>query len=141
MTRTTRTTRRGLLIGAAGLVALAGCSAQAPTPGAGSPTPRASAPGGGQLLRQRGIIHGPVNFALPAGITVTRTIDQPNVVTLVFLPGDGPAVLDYLRLHAATLGLVDLVSGNDSLVFQVDGWDGGFTTSAEIAGLTLRRLV
>ena len=127
------------MLGAAGLIALTGCSAQSTPPDGASTTPLPSAPGGGQLLRQRGITHGPVNFALPAGITITRTIDQPNVVTLVFLPGDGPTVLDYLTRHAATLGLVDLVSGDDALVFTVEGWDGGFTTSSEIAGLTLRR--
>ena len=135
-------TRRQLLLGVLGLIATAGCSAGTGGPDTNAPTtPPASAPGGGQLLRERGITHGPANFALPADVTPTRIIDQPNVVTLVFLPADGARVLDYLVMHAAALGLTKVVTGNDSLVFSVGGWDGGFTTSSDISGLTLRRQV
>lgn len=130
--------RRSVLMAAAALVALAGCSA-VPDTAQQSTTPLASAPGGGMLLREHGITHGPVNFSLPADLTITRTIDQPNVVTLVFAVSDASRVHDYLVLHAATLGLRDLTSGNGSLVFTLNGWDGGFTTSSDIAGLTLRR--
>ncbi|MGA4669452.1 hypothetical protein ACPCG0_06585 [Propionibacteriaceae bacterium Y1923] len=133
------TSRRTLLTGAAALLVLAGCSAADGTETPSSPSRLASAPAGGQLLRERGISHGPANMALPQGITVTRTIDQPNVVTLVFGPEDGRTVLDYLTLHAATLGLRDVQTGHESMVFTLDGWDGGLTTSSEIAGLTLRR--
>lgn len=98
-----------------------------------------TAPGGGQLLREHGITNGPANFALPEGLRVLRTIDQPNVVTVVIEPSDAKRTLDYLMLHAAALGLSDIETGNGSMVFRIDGWDGGFTTSSQIAGLTLRR--
>lgn len=128
-------------VGFVGLVGVAGCSAGAPGQNEASvvPMPQTRAPAGGQLLSDRGITHGPAHFSLPVGVTVTRTIDQPNVVTLVFPAEDATMVYDYLMLNAAALGLTDLTIGKDSLVFQVDGWDGGFTTSSQIAGLTLRR--
>ena len=48
--------------------------------------------------------------------------------------------LDYLRMHAAALGLTDVRTGNGSMTFRVGEWEGGFTTSADIAGLTLRKV-
>lgn len=117
---------------------LAGCSA-APSQASSRPAPATAAPAGGQLLRDRGITNGPAHFALPAGVQALRTIDQPNVVTLVFGVEDGRKVLDYLLLHGAALGMTQLRTGNQSATFEVDGWDGGFTISSEISGLTLRR--
>jgi len=76
---------------------------------------------------------------LPVDLPVSRTIDQPNVVTLVFAREDGPRVKDYLDEHRGELGLEQVRMGKASMTFVVDGWVGGLATSADIAGLTLRR--
>ena len=118
---------------------LAGCSA-APGEPERSSSAVASAPGGGQLLSERGIAHGPAGFAVPKDLVITRTIDQPNVVTLVIERREAQRTLDYLRMHAAALGLTDVRTGNGSMTFRVGEWEGGFTTSTDIAGLTLRKV-
>lgn len=131
---------RGLAIAVACAVAATtvGCSAPASEP-APSSTPRASAPDGGQLLSDRGIRNGPAGFSIPADIVALRTIDQPNVVTLVVASADGRRLVTYLSEHRDALGLREVVSREGSMTFLVQGWEGAVTTSPELAGLTLRR--
>ncbi|MGA4508332.1 hypothetical protein ACQB6R_10470 [Propionibacteriaceae bacterium G1746] len=141
---TSRTRRPAPIMGAVAMVALSGlvlsgCAAADSQATSSTHAVATSAPAGGQLLRERGIVHGPAGFSLPARVTPTRVIDQPNVVTLVFRPDDAQAVLDWLLTHGAGMGIQGVETGNGSMVFTVQGWDGGFTTSTEIAGLTLRR--
>lgn len=133
-----RTRALGLaIVVAAALVT--GCSAAPPDSSTSSSAPPSAAPRGGELLGARGIKHGPRGFSLPDDLIALRTIDQPNVVTLVLNPGDGPRVQGYLLEHAPAMGLTHVVSAEGSMTFLVDGWDGALTTSPDLAGLTLRR--
>lgn len=139
-----RGTRAGVALVVGLALVVGGCSAGQPGAGSGSSAPvtspgTGSAPGGGQWLRERGLDHGPAGFALPAGLVVQRTIDQPNVVTLVFAPDQTASVQRYLLDNAPALGLADVRSVEGSMTFSVAGWDGGLTSADDIAGLTLRR--
>lgn len=123
---------------------LAGCTADPDSTRDPSPTPSASAsastiPDGGAPLVSWNISHGPDGFSLPRGLRPSRIIDQPNVVTITFEPGQAGEVESYLQTNTKTLGLGGVASRPGSMVFTVKGWEGGLASNDKIAGLTLRR--
>lgn len=134
---------RSLALGTLTLVLLAGCSAApepqpdpVPTPG-----PAAASARPGVTLRSLGLTHGPVDaVTLPPSVSVLERIDQENVITLVLAPDDGLPAAEHLvaTLPAAGFQVTGSVPG--SLTFTSPQWDGAFTTSPEVSGLTLRRL-
>lgn len=132
-------TRRQLLGGCVGTAAtvLTGCAAGGST----HPTaerPSFAAPTGAQTLAQLGFTHGPRNFAVPAGVAITRRIDQDNVVTMMVGRADGTLIVAFLREHLTGWGWQLTGQSDDSLTFAQPGWDGAVTVSSQIAGLTLR---
>lgn len=144
---------------ASGLLALvvAGCGAAptvqgppvtsptaAPTtasPTAGSPGTEAGVPDAAQSLTELGFEHAPpLQVWVPAGAVIAQRIDQPNVVTIVFSRPAGPELAAFYRTTLPLGGWSVSADANDSLVFGTQGWDGAFTASAQVSGLTLRRL-
>lgn len=119
------------------LGALASCSGAAPE--RNNPTASRAVPSGGQRLADLGIKHGPEGFSLPTGPAPIRVIDQPNVVTLLYSATDSRTLQGYLEDHQDALGMSEVRSTPGSMTFTLVGWEGGFTTSTEYAGLTLRR--
>ncbi len=91
-------------------------------------------------LSDMGFQNAPVGFTLPGGISITRRVDQPNVVTALFSAEDGRAVLEHLTRHLPAMGFTIDRTGGDSLMFHNNQWDGAFTISPEISGFTLRRV-
>lgn len=118
------------------LLALTGCGA-APSVEQPSPTPSVTA--SGLSLRESGFSHAPEAFTIPGNVAITRRVDQPNVVTALFSHDDGVAVLAHLTQQLPAMGFTIDRSGGDSLLFSNAGWDGAFTVSPDISGLTLRR--
>lgn len=134
---------RALALAATAVVAslaLAGCSGAAPaTQDSTPPVVSSAVPPGGQPLGQLGIEHGPF-LTLPVGIRPTRTIDQPNVVTILVSTADGAKVIAHLKANLAKQGWTVTAESDDSLIFTTQGWEGAFTMSDDLAGLTLRRV-
>lgn len=130
---------------------LTGCgAASGPEPGPSTPTvsaPTVSAPTSaepvdlpGFTLRELGLTHGPVDqITLPESVTVLERIDQPNVITLVLAAEDGVPAAEHLVATLPDAGFEVTASVPGSLTFTGPGWDGAFTTSAEVSGFTLRR--
>ena len=119
-------------------LALSGCSAATSTP----TTPAVSAapiPAGGASLTALGVKHGPVGFWLPTGLLPIDVIDQANVVALIFAPGGASGIVDHLVANAASMGFTVTQHNETSVQFVAPGWDASFTSSADAAGLTLRR--
>ena len=117
---------------------LAGCSAsEEPVEG---PPVAGEPPSGGRLLRDMGVQHGPPGFALPTDVQPHTTTDSPNVVTFTFEVADGEPIQDFLTRHATHMGLTDIRSTTGSMTFRTGSWDGGFTTSDRLVGLTLRKV-
>lgn len=135
---------RSLALGTLTLVLLAGCSAAPepqPDPVPTTPGPAAASARPGVTLRSLGLTHGPVDaVTLPPSVSVLERIDQENVITLVLAPDDGLPAAEHLvaTLPAAGFQVTGSVPG--SLTFTSPQWDGAFTTSPEVSGLTLRRL-
>ena len=93
----------------------------------------------GVPLRALGVINGPAEFRLPAAVRPTRTIDQPNVVTLFFAASSGHSLADYLVAELPTMGFRVDAAKDGSVVFSGTEWSGSFTTDDQISALTLRR--
>lgn len=127
-----------------GPLLLGGCGAGVPE-SVPEPTPSSSvapptAPvGPARSLRDLGLRYGPVDeVTLPVGVQVLERIDQPNVVTLVIEADEGEAAAAHLAATLPQAGFTVTASVPGSLTFTGLGWDGAFTTSPEVAGLTLR---
>ncbi|WP_022910807.1 hypothetical protein [Aestuariimicrobium kwangyangense] len=133
--------RRQVVLGvgvAALLPGLAACgaisSAVSPVPGTPSATPTT-----GVTLASMGLVHGPRTITLPTGLVPVRTIDQPNVVTLILRAANSARVQTHLEQTLPVSGFTVDARSADSLVFHDATWDGAWTSSAELAGLTFRR--
>lgn len=94
----------------------------------------------GESLAALGFLHGPQGFTVPTGLDVRQSVDQSNVVTLVVPADQGPELLGYLEARLPAAGYTITARSADSLVFGNAGWQGAFTMSDSLAGLTLRRL-
>lgn len=132
---------RSLALGTVSAVLLAGCSAAPapePTPTSGSAAASARP---GVTLRSLGLTHGPVDdVTLPSSVSVLERIDQENVITLVLAPDDGLPSAEHLVATLPAAGFEVTASVPGSLTFTGPEWDGAFTTSPEVSGLTLRRI-
>ncbi|PIF03346.1 MAG: hypothetical protein CSA63_02035 [Propionibacterium sp.] len=104
-----------------------------------SPSTSTSTPPAGVALEDLGIENGPDGFRLPSGARPIHIIDQANVVTLLWPAGDSDAVIAHLRELVPALGYEVTGLANGSMTFTGEGWDGAFTSSKEVCGLTLRR--
>lgn len=126
----------------AAAVVLSGCGAAdaqtSPSSPASSSSPQ-PAPDGA-TLRSLGLSHAPATITVPREATITRRIDQPNVVTVLFAGGDAKPVLAHLTKNLPGEGFTITHSGGDSLIFTAPGWEGAYTASADLSGLTLRRV-
>lgn len=87
-----------------------------------------------------GLTNAPDTVTLPPGVTITRQINQANVVTVLIRPSDGEAVLKHLAANLVGEGFTVTGKSQDSLIFTAPGWEGAFTMNDEVAALTLRRL-
>ena len=111
-----------------------------PSPSAASATP---APAGAETLANLGFKYGPRNFRLPKGLAVTLRVDHVNNITLLTGPDTSGKVHDFLADNLSASGFTVTGNANGSLTFisnrgDTKGWSGGFTSSDEAAGLTLR---
>lgn len=127
-----------------GVVVVSGCGAAPASEGpttrpSGSTAPSTAAQPPGLTLAEAGYVHAPEGFSIPGEVSITRRVDQPTVVTALFSAEDGAVVLDHLTRHLPAMGFSIDSQGGDSLLFSNDHWDGAFTLSPEISGLTLRR--
>jgi hypothetical protein len=78
-------------------------------------------------------------LTLPDDLVITYRVDQPNVVTLVLSPSDSRRVLAHLQANLGAEHAVITGSSGDSLTFDLQGWQGAFTSNDQQAALTLRR--
>ncbi|MFT8395711.1 hypothetical protein [Propionibacterium sp.] len=91
-------------------------------------------------LASLGFLHAPENFSVPGGLYLQQTVDQSNVVTLVVPEEQGAELLNHLEATLPTEGFTITARSADSLIFSAPGWQGAFTMSDQVAGLTLRRV-
>lgn len=94
----------------------------------------------GVSLASLGFLHGPDGFTVPVGLDVRQSVDQSNVVTLVVPADQGDELLGYLAASLPATGFTITARSADSLIFEAPDWQGAFTMSDSLAGLTLRRL-
>lgn len=94
----------------------------------------------GVSLSSLGFLHGPAGFTVPAGLDIVQSVDQSNVVTLVVPAEQGGGLISYLEATLPGSGFTVTARSADSLIFEAPGWQGAFTMSQSMAGLTLRRL-
>lgn len=129
---------RGVGSAAVSVALLAGCAAAAPAVG---PVMSTVIPVGGVPLSHYGLSHGPAGFSLPAGLPVSSSIDQPNVVTLL-ISGTGPGtdVPGYLRPLLPGLGYRITGDAHNAMTFASADWEGAWTCSDVLCGFTLRNL-
>lgn len=129
------------MYGVVAALLLAGCAAgPAPSPSPATATSASyAAPAGTVTLRDLGWRNGPAaRVVLPAGVVVTRRIDQPNVVSAFGRGADGEAVSRALAGSLPGMGWTVTAQGGGSIVFSDDRHDGTYTASAEVWGLTIR---
>ena len=71
---------------------------------------------------------------------MSRTTDQPNVVTLVLARPSPQTVEDYLRATLPEEGFtIDARSvGGGAMTFAGNGWTGGFTATGSTSAIVLR---
>ena len=120
--------------------ALAGCSA-APTgtTETSAPAPPIVTPSQGQPLSALGLAQGPAGLIwLPAGVPLTYTADQPNLVIAAGPAAQASQVEDYLRLTLPGLGWRITADGGGALTFEQGEWHGGFVTGQVSWALTAR---
>lgn len=126
---------------------LAGCSsasqASAPaSPSSGATTGVAAvpavAPEGGVLLSELGFVHAPAGFSVPSAVVLVDLVDQVNNITIVARQPDGAAFAQYLRDNLAGMGYEIVADNDDSLLFEAQGWVGGFTVTGDLSALSLR---
>ena len=120
-------------------LALSGCSAAATSPPPTSVVTAAPIPADGVSLTALGAKYGPDGFWLPAGSLPIDVIDQANVVALILAPAEASGIVDHLVTNAASMGFTVTRYNETSVHFVAPGWDASFTSSADAAGLTLRR--
>ena len=115
---------------------------QQPTaePAPPSPTPPSTTVLG-PTLRQLGFANGPLDtFSVPSGALTSATVDQPNVVTLVFERPDPVQVEAYYRRVLPAGGFVVSTESPDrrAFTFAGYGWSGSFTAAAATSAVVLR---
>lgn len=93
----------------------------------------------GSTLAAMGLTHGPATVTLPADLAAVRVIDQPNVVTVLVRAHDATRVHGHLEQTLPQAGFTIDASSADSLLFHDDVWNGAWTSSEELAGVTFRR--
>lgn len=124
---------------------LCGCAATPtiptePGPPASQGPPAVAPPPTGTSLGRLGIRHGPQQFTLPNAARPKFIIDNPNVVTLTFAPTTTQLLVPRVRAELSRLGFVIEADRNESLLFGSPEWTGSFTSDADIAALTFRRV-
>ena len=133
---------RSVLAGAvwAAALVLGGCSAAAPAPVSSSPAPTvtASLPPGGVYLTTLGVSYAPAGFSIPAQVKPLNGYAMPGVVDVAFSGSDGPVVYNYLVANLAAMGYTITAQSDDSLLWNDDAWEGGFTMTTDRAAITLR---
>lgn len=104
-----------------------------------SATQTARPAGTGPGLRELGFENGPSNVALPDGIVLEPSVDQPNVVTVFFNEPTPTVALARLRPSLQAAGFTITADGGGSLVFEGPEWTGGYTATGSLSALTFRR--
>jgi hypothetical protein len=125
-------------------------ASQSPTVGSPSPSSTTSSPSDtttptpqeGVTLRQLGFENGPLDeFSVPSDAVVSTSVDQPNVVTIVLSRPSPQTVEDYLRAtlpgEGFTIGARG-TAGGGAMMFEGNGWRGGFTGTAATSAIVLR---
>ena len=98
-------------------------------------------PGGAVSLTSLGFRHGPIaDVFVPKGAEISYRVDQPNVVTVIFAEPDGAELVRFYSASLPARGFVITGFSEDSLTFSRPGWEGSFTSTREVSGLTLRRV-
>ncbi len=126
------------------ILGLAACSAaEQPVPTtdrSASPTSTAL-PAGAVSLTGLGFRNGPTGEVfVPESAEISYRVDQPNVVTLIFAQPSGPKLVDFYSTSLPARGFTVTGASADSLTFTRPGWEGSFTSTDEVSGLTLRRV-
>lgn len=130
-----------VVLACAGL--LAGCQGAAGPAATGTrPSVPSSIPADATTLADRGFVHGPGELLLPAGLSITSRIDQPNVVTLTMPTTDGDVLEQWFTTRLPDGWVVEAARGSSVLFHGPDQdgarWEGATTCSEQTCALTLR---
>lgn len=133
-----------MLAAGALVLGLAACGAEEqPVPTierSASPTSTAL-PDGAVSLTTLGFRNGPTQEVfVPKSAELSYRVDQPNVVTLIFAQPSGPKLVEFYSISLPARGFTVTGFSADSLTFTRPGWEGSFTSTDEVSGLTLRRV-
>ena len=91
-------------------------------------------------LTSLGFRNGPTaEVFVPKGAEISYRVDQPNVVTVIFAEPDGAELVRFYSASLPARGFVVTGFSADSLTFSRPGWEGSFTSTSDVSGLTLRR--
>ena len=124
--------------GVLAFLALAGCTPPPPQPATPEVTWSASAPADGATLAQLGFGNGPTDFWLPSGVVIRDRIDLESNVTVTITSPGGAELAAWLRRNLPAAGFEITADGQDSLLFRRGQWQGAFTVTEGLSGLSLR---
>ncbi|MDO5286107.1 MAG: hypothetical protein Q4G45_04715 [Actinomycetia bacterium] len=97
------------------------------------------APPGTASLADLGWRNGPASrVLLPSGVSLSRRVDQPNVVSAFGYGSEHQQVRTVLAEQLPRRGWRVTGSGPDALVFEDDQYQGTYTASERVWGLTIR---
>ncbi|WP_394275319.1 hypothetical protein [Luteococcus sp.] len=122
---------------------LAGCQGGTEPAATGTvPSIPSSIPADSTTLAHRGFVHGPGELLLPAGLSITSRIDQPNVVTLTMPTTDGDVLEQWFTTRLPDGWVVEAARGSSVLFHGPDSdhsrWEGAATCSEQTCALALR---
>jgi len=117
---------------------VAGCSAAAGQAGS-TPSPSVSVPDHGRSLAGLGLTNGPGDdIWLPAGVTLTYTADQPNLLIVVGPSAQASVVQAYLVQTLPGLGWTITGNAPGGVTFQNGVWRGAYALGTDSWALTVR---
>lgn len=132
-----------ILLAGALIGGLASCGQAEPPPEIAQRVATATStalPQGAVSLATLGFVNGPkADVFVPDGAEISYRIDQPNVVTMIFSAPSGGELVAFYSASLPARGFVVTGSSEDSLTFTRPGWEGSFTSTAEVSGFTLRK--
>jgi len=126
------------ILAVAGCLLLAGCST-ASTGTVQTPAPAIVTPSSGRSLSDVGFANGAAPLVwLPAGISLTYTADQPNLLVVTGTSSQASQVEDYLRRTLPMLGWRITAEADGGLMFDQGEWHGAYALGQDSWALTVR---
>jgi len=117
---------------------VSGCS-QASGQAGSTPSTPVVLPDHGRSLSQLGLANGPANdIWLPAGVTLTYTADQPNLLIVVGPAAQASDVQEYLTQTLPGLGWAITGNAPGGVTFQDGPWRGAYALGTDSWALTVR---